>query len=72
MLTKHKKVIISLFAIFNSIEGIVHIIVASIGMWGCIDLGIYDFRILLPNIENYVFGIFSLLTGIIMVKLQKQ
>jgi len=71
MTTRYKKVIIELFAILNSIEGVVHIIVATIGTWGCIDLGIYDFRIMLPNIENYIFGIFSLLTGIIMVKLKQ-
>ena len=65
-----KKIIIQLLAVCNSVEGVVHIIVATIGMWGCIDLGVYDFRVLLPNIENYLFGIFSLLTGIIIVKLK--
>jgi len=67
---KYKKVIIKLLGILNSVEGVTHIMVATIGMWGCIDLGVYDFRILLPNIENYLFGIFSLLTGIVIVKLK--
>ena len=64
----NKTLLISTFAFFNSVEGVVHLIVASIGMWGCIDLRVFDIRVLLPNIENYVFGIFSILTGIIMVK----
>ena len=62
----NKKLIISIFAFFNSVEGVIHLIVAGIGFWGCIDLRVFDFRILLPNIENFVFGIFSLATGIIM------
>lgn len=66
---QYKHLIIKLFAILNSVEGIIHIIVATIGMWGCIDLNIYDIRVLLPNIENYVFGIFSIITGIIMQKI---
>jgi hypothetical protein len=70
IIKKYKRVIIKLLAVLNSVEGIVHIIVATIGTWGCLDLGIYDFRVLLPNIENYLFGIFSLLTGIIIVKLK--
>lgn len=67
---KYKSAVIKLLAVLNSVEGIIHIIVATIGTWGCLDLGIYDFRVLLPNIENYLFGIFSLLTGIIIVKLK--
>jgi len=62
----YRQLMIKLFAILNSIEGVVHIIVATIGMWGCIALDIYDIRVLLPNIENYIFGVFSIATGIIM------
>jgi len=64
-----RKLIVQFLAVLNTAEGIIHLIVASVGMWGCIDLGVYDFRVLLPNIENFVFGIFSVLTGVIMARM---
>jgi hypothetical protein len=66
---KIKKLFVKAVAVLNTVEGIVHLIVASIGFWGCFDLRIFDFRLLLPNIENFVFGLFSILTGIIMSKI---
>lgn len=50
-------------AILNTIEGVVHLIVATIGTWGMVDTNTYDIRIWLPAIENFIFGIFSILTG---------
>lgn len=50
-------------AILNAIEGFVHLVVALIGTWGAVDTGVADGRVWLPIIENFVLGIFSLLTG---------
>lgn len=50
-------------AVLNAVEGIVHLVVALIGTWGVSATGVYDIRILLPIIENFVLGVFSLLTG---------
>ena len=50
-------------ALLNAVEGIVHLIVAGIGAWGGIDTSVTDIRVWLPIIENFVLGIFSLLTG---------
>lgn len=50
-------------ALLNTIEGIVHLVVASIGVWGMVDTNTYDLRVWLPAIENFIFGLFSILTG---------
>lgn len=50
-------------AVLNMFEGLIHLVVAVIGSWGVIDVAVFDFRVLLPIIENFVLGIFSLLTG---------
>lgn len=63
-----KKIILRFVAVLNTVEGIVHLIVAGIGFWGCFDLKVFDFRILLPNIENFIFGLFSILTGFVIAK----
>lgn len=61
--TKLGKYIMKSLAFLNTVEGIVHLIVAGIGAWGLIDIGAYDFRAWLPVWENFVFGGFSILTG---------
>lgn len=53
-------------AILNTMEGIIHIGVAIIGFWGIIDTGIKDWRIWIPPLENFVFGLFSVLTGYVL------
>jgi len=55
--------IMASMAVLNALEGVIHLIVALIGTWGAIDISVYDFRIWLPIIENFVLGAFSLLTG---------
>jgi hypothetical protein len=50
-------------AMLNTVEGIIHLIVALIGLWGAFATGVFDFRLLLPIIENFILGAFSLLTG---------
>ena len=50
-------------AVLNMFEGLIHLIVAVIGSWGVVSVDVWDFRVLLPIIENFVLGIFSLLTG---------
>ncbi|PGO60558.1 hypothetical protein [Priestia megaterium] len=51
------------FALLNAVEGFIHLVVAVIGTWGMIDTGSMDIRIWLPVIENFILGLFSLLTG---------
>lgn len=55
-------------ALFNAAEGIIHLIVAFIGLWGCFATGVWDWRVLSPIVENFIFGIFSLFTGIVLGK----
>lgn len=50
-------------AVLNAVEGIVHLVVATIGTWGAIDTSVIDIRVWLPIIENFILGVFSLLTG---------
>lgn len=50
-------------AMLNAVEGIVHLVVAVIGTWGAVDTNVVDFRVWLPIVENFVLGLFSLLTG---------
>lgn len=62
-----KKAIVSLLALFNTFEGIIHIIVAIVGLWGGIfATGAYDWRLFVAPIENLVFGLFSILTGYLL------
>lgn len=50
-------------AMLNTVEGVVHLVVALIGIWGGIDVSLVDWRLWLPIVENFILGIFSLLTG---------
>ena len=50
-------------AVLNTAEGIIHLIVALIGVWGVIALGQSNIGVWTPIIENFIFGIFSILTG---------
>jgi hypothetical protein len=49
--------------ILNAIEGIIHLVVALIGSWGAVDTNVVDGRVWLPIVENFVLGIFSLITS---------
>lgn len=61
-----KKWFIKGLALLNTLEGIIHIIVALIGFWGIIDTGFVDWRVVLPPLENFIFGLFSVLTGYVL------
>lgn len=50
-------------AMLNAVEGIIHLVVAFVGAWGAVDVSVFDIRVWLPIIENFVLGLFSLLTG---------
>lgn len=66
---KLKQVLISLLAIFNTFEGIIHLIVAVVGLWGIFDTGIYDWRLFVAPVENLIFGLFSVMTGYLLKEL---
>jgi hypothetical protein len=61
-----KKWLVKGLAILNTLEGIIHIGVALIGFWGIIDTGTWDWRVLAAPVENFIFGLFSILTGYIL------
>lgn len=61
--TKAGQKLMNAMGMLNTFEGIVHIIVAIIGVWGVGATGVVDIRLLLPIIENFILGGFSLLTG---------
>ncbi|QOV08317.1 hypothetical protein Kirov_118 [Bacillus phage Kirov] len=61
--TKTGKYIMKSLSWLNTLEGVIHLIVAGIGAWGLIDISAYDIRAWTPVVENFVFGIFSILTG---------
>ena len=59
-------------ALLNWVEGITHLIVSGIGLWGCIAIKVFDIRVMTPIVENFIFGAFSILTGIVMMDLIKK
>lgn len=61
--TKAGKLFMRSLAVLNTAEGIIHLIVALIGVWGVIALGDSNIGVWTPIIENFIFGIFSILTG---------
>lgn len=61
--TKTGKWIMKSLAVLNTLEGVIHLIVAVVGAWGLIDIEAYDIRAWTPVVENFIFGIFSILTG---------
>jgi hypothetical protein len=61
-----KKWFVKGLAILNTLEGVIHIGVALIGFWGIIDTGMNDWRIWIPSLENFIFGLFSVLTGYVL------
>jgi hypothetical protein len=67
-LKKLGKLFVKFLAIINTFEGIIHLIVAAIGFWGLIETGTWDWRLWLPSVENFVFGILSVATGIVLGK----
>jgi hypothetical protein len=67
-LKKLGNLFVKFLAVINTFEGIIHIIVAAIGLWGVIATGTWDWRLLAAPIENFVFGILSVATGIVLGK----
>jgi len=61
--TKTGKYIMKSLSWLNTLEGVIHLIVAGIGAWGLVDINAYDIRAWTPVVENFIFGIFSILTG---------
>jgi hypothetical protein len=77
---KFGKWLLKSMALLNSIEGIVHLVVATVGaialfkmfgvavilnmlFLGGFKAGITMWGAMLPNIENLIFGVFSLIVG---------
>jgi hypothetical protein len=43
-------------------------VVALLGFWGVVATYTFDWRVLTPPIENLIFGLFSIYTGLILGK----
>jgi hypothetical protein len=63
-----KKYLIKFIAILNTLEGVIHLVVALLGFWGVVATYTFDWRVLTPPIENLIFGLFSIYTGLILGK----
>jgi len=81
--TKFGKWLMKSMALLNSVEGIVHLLVATVGtvtmfkvfgiavithmlFFGGFKAGITMWGLMMPNIENLVFGLFSLAVGYVL------
>lgn len=64
--TKLGRFIIKSLALLNTVEGVIHLVVAFISIWGLIDKGVYDIRIWTAPLENLIFGFFSIITGYVL------
>lgn len=53
-------------ALFNTMEGIIHLVVAAIAFWGIFAGQVWDWRVWTAPTENLIFGLFSILTGYIL------
>jgi hypothetical protein len=67
-LKKLGELFVKFLAVINTFEGILHLGFAAIGFWGAIDTGIWDWRLIAPSVENLVFGVLSVATGIVLGK----
>jgi hypothetical protein len=67
-LKKLGKLFVRFLAVINAAEGIIHLVVAGVGLWGIIATGVWDWRLWSPVVENFVFGILSVATGIVLGK----
>jgi hypothetical protein len=61
-----KKFLIKFLALLNTAEGIIHLVVALIGFWGIFATNTWDWRVIMPPLENLIFGLFSIFTGIVL------
>lgn len=61
--TKLGKWFLRSLALINTVEGVIHLVVAVIGIWGVCATGVVDPRLLLPIVENIILGGASLITG---------
>lgn len=61
-----KRLFIQSLAVFNTVEGILHIIMALISLWGCWDTGVWDWRVMSAPVTDLAFGAFSIITGYVL------
>lgn len=59
-----KKLFIKFLSLLNTSEGIIHLIFAGIGFWGLIATNTWDVRLLAAPVQNVIFGIISIFTGL--------
>lgn len=61
-----KQFIIKILSFVNFAEGIIHLIVATVSLWGMYDKGIWDWRIATAPVTDLFLGVASLVTGFIL------
>jgi hypothetical protein len=47
-------------------EGIIHLVVSFISLWGIYDLGIWDWRVLTAPLTDLLLGLTSLFTAFVL------
>lgn len=61
-----KRLIIKALVFINFGEGIIHLVVSTISLWGIYDLGVSDWRVLTAPVTDLFLGLASLFTGYIL------
>ena len=64
-----KKIFITLLALLNAAEGVIHLVTAGVSFYGIYDLGIRDWRVMAAPTADSVLGIVSLVTGYVLNKI---
>jgi hypothetical protein len=61
-----KKFIIKALVFINLGEGIIHLVVSAVSLWGIYDLGVFDWRVLTAPITDLFLGLASLFTSYVL------
>lgn len=57
---------IGLIAVLNVVEGFSHLTMAGISWWGIFSSDVTDWRVMASPFEAVFFGVFSIITGIVV------
>lgn len=55
-----------ILAYLSMFEGVIHLVVSVISLWGIYELGTYDWRIMTAPIVDFVFGFTAIAAGIVL------
>ena len=63
-----KSLFAKFLAYFNSFEGVSHLIIASLGLWGMFKADAFVWQLFVAVGSDFIFGFLSIATGIYMIK----